>query len=421
PIIDSQNAPKETKKFAFVSLSREDIPRPATTLLPADSIIRCGADTTSPFNGEEAPHTSLSTITTTGGNANAVNTNTGSATTANPLVTSSSSSEAAASGGVSFTAAMAPGGSVSTGAGSSVDSCDDSNSQSAFVFGQNLAERAVFVQNSAQKHGADPRDETTGAVKRVKTAADGVAAPGDDLNGDVDGATGAASTSSATDGVLDLSSSGGAGSSEPSESDRNSAENKRKYEVKVITGEEGLGQALIAPADEQHVLSMHCRLYAWETDTWRERGRGCLRLNDVIKDEKLCSRIVMRTSGALRVILNAHLVSGMRFDMSNEQCLRFTNVDGIYLIKGAPKDIDQLNSAVDYRLREILKRCAKSEADYPSGAVGAGDDDDDQHRDKHRRLGGDSPSSLSPPPSKGSPPVGGLESTQPMVDDSNDS
>lgn len=42
---------------------------------------------------------------------------------------------------------------------------------------------------------------------------------------------------------------------------------------------------------------------------------------------------VMRTAGALRVILNTHLVAGMKFELANEQCLRFTNVEGIFLIK----------------------------------------------------------------------------------------
>ncbi len=41
----------------------------------------------------------------------------------------------------------------------------------------------------------------------------------------------------------------------------------------------------------------------------------------------------MRTTGALRVILNAHLVAGMKFEPANDNCLRFTNVDGIYMIK----------------------------------------------------------------------------------------
>lgn len=75
---------------------------------------------------------------------------------------------------------------------------------------------------------------------------------------------------------------------------------KRKYEV--ITGEEGnylfclwitnmTSNNIIA--DEQNVLSIHGRLYAWDTDkaSWVEKGRGPLHLNDVMKDEKLCSRL----------------------------------------------------------------------------------------------------------------------------------
>ncbi|KAH9412722.1 Ran-binding protein 3 [Dermatophagoides pteronyssinus] len=121
---------------------------------------------------------------------------------------------------------------------------------------------------------------------------------------------------------------------------------KRKYEV--ITGEE----------DEQNVLSIHGRLYAWDTDkaTWVEKGRGPLHLNDVMKDEKLCSRLVMRTAGAYRLILNALIVAGMTFELASENCLRFTYIDGIYMIKANPKDIDQLHSAIEHRLREISKR-----------------------------------------------------------------
>lgn len=41
----------------------------------------------------------------------------------------------------------------------------------------------------------------------------------------------------------------------------------------------------------------------------------------------------MRTSGAHKVILNVPLVAGMKFELSNENKLRFTAIDGIYLIK----------------------------------------------------------------------------------------
>lgn len=46
-------------------------------------------------------------------------------------------------------------------------------------------------------------------------------------------------------------------------------------------------------SDEQNVLQMHCKLYGWElaTSQWKERGGGNLRLNDKLKDDKLCSRL----------------------------------------------------------------------------------------------------------------------------------
>ncbi len=50
---------------------------------------------------------------------------------------------------------------------------------------------------------------------------------------------------------------------------------------------------LLFGPDEQNVLSIHGKLYAWDTDSanWTEKGRGFLRLNDVRKNDKLCSRL----------------------------------------------------------------------------------------------------------------------------------
>lgn len=80
---------------------------------------------------------------------------------------------------------------------------------------------------------------------------------------------------------------------------------KRKYEA--ITGEEG----------ESNVLQIFCKLYSWESSSisWKERGKGFLRLNDKMKDDKLCSRLVMRTAGSLKVILNTSIVAGMKFEL----------------------------------------------------------------------------------------------------------
>lgn len=76
---------------------------------------------------------------------------------------------------------------------------------------------------------------------------------------------------------------------------------KRKYdEVEVKTGEEG----------ETNIIQLSCKLFAFDkaSGSWQERGRGNLRLNDLeLTDESgsyTQSRLVFRTSGSLRVVLN---------------------------------------------------------------------------------------------------------------------
>lgn len=60
---------------------------------------------------------------------------------------------------------------------------------------------------------------------------------------------------------------------------------------------------------------MTCKLFAYDNSaggSWQERGRGTLRLNDQEAGElgREHSRIVFRTSGSLRVVLNTK-VSGI--------------------------------------------------------------------------------------------------------------
>lgn len=107
----------------------------------------------------------------------------------------------------------------------------------------------------------------------------------------------------------------------------------------------------------------------------------------------------MRTTGALRVILNAHLVAGMKFELANDNCLRFTNVDGIYMIKvdfclvddfylvpnalhnhqANPKDIEHLSQAIESRVREMTKRLKTEHEELPSDSV---DDGDEQQQER---------------------------------------
>ena len=78
-----------------------------------------------------------------------------------------------------------------------------------------------------------------------------------------------------------------------------SGSKKRPFEV--LTGEEGefVNSSnfklllTVFCTDESNVLQIHCKLYQWETSdaVWREKGNGSLKLNDRIKDGKLCSRL----------------------------------------------------------------------------------------------------------------------------------
>lgn len=139
-----------------------------------------------------------------------------------------------------------------------------------------------------------------------------------------------------------------------------SRSNKRKYEeVTVVTGEE----------EEQNVLNINVKLYLFiaEGKNWTERGRGTLRLNDAPASTPghLKSRLVMRTSGSLRVVLNTKLWPEMVCQRPNEKSLRITAMDGeevrVFLISASPKDTDKLFTALEYRLSQLKtdKECSE--------------------------------------------------------------
>ncbi|XP_023220768.1 ran-binding protein 3-like isoform X3 [Centruroides sculpturatus] len=126
---------------------------------------------------------------------------------------------------------------------------------------------------------------------------------------------------------------------------------KRKFdEVTVITGEE----------DESNVLQINCKLFAFNklASTWQERGRGILRLNDREVDGTLHSRVVMRTQGSLRVVLNTKVWSAMSVEKSSPKTVRLSAMDTdgvkVFLIMAHPKDTEQLFNALDWRVT-ILK------------------------------------------------------------------
>lgn len=135
---------------------------------------------------------------------------------------------------------------------------------------------------------------------------------------------------------------------------------KRKYEeVQVITGEE----------DEANVLQINCKLFAFDKagGTWVERGRGTLRLND--KDSGpgggVQSRVVIRTTGSLRVVLNTKIWAGMSVDRPSPKSVRLTAMDNsgqikVFLVMSSPKETEQLHKSLEFRVH-LAQRVSASQ------------------------------------------------------------
>ncbi|XP_054275107.1 ran-binding protein 3-like [Macrosteles quadrilineatus] len=134
---------------------------------------------------------------------------------------------------------------------------------------------------------------------------------------------------------------------------------KRKYEeVAVKTGEE----------EEINILQINCKLFAFNKDksTWVERGRGTLRLNDLSVDNKTQSRVVMRVSGSLRVVLNTKIWAEMAVGRPSEKSVRLTAMDSsgeikVFLVMASVKEIDQLFKALEWRVNNQKKLVSASD------------------------------------------------------------
>ncbi|KAM6396084.1 ran-binding protein 3 isoform 2-T2 [Rhynochetos jubatus] len=168
--------------------------------------------------------------------------------------------------------------------------------------------------------------------------------------------------------------------------------------VEVITGEEA----------ESNVLQIQCKLFVFDknSQSWVERGRGLLRLNDMASadDGTLQSRLVMRTQGSLRLILNTKLWAQMQIDKASEKSIRITAMDTedqgvkVFLISASSKDTGQLYAALHHRILALRSRVEQeqevknvapepevtqsNEEDsdddviVPSGSVGSGPNDE---------------------------------------------
>lgn len=177
-------------------------------------------------------------------------------------------------------------------------------SSNNFVFGQNLKERVI--------NDANAEDAKFNNCTNTNGASDAVC---DSNLKEIQSEETSASCSKNANGTSDmlfssvlketpvLDTGRPQGTKSLSESAREYEESravKRKYEeVEVKTGEE----------EETNVLQIMCKLFAFDKTaggSWQERGRGILRLNDQNADAagNSHSRLVFRTSGSLRVVLN---------------------------------------------------------------------------------------------------------------------
>ncbi|XP_048783236.1 ran-binding protein 3 isoform X8 [Lagopus muta] len=152
--------------------------------------------------------------------------------------------------------------------------------------------------------------------------------------------------------------------------------------VEVITGEEA----------ESNVLQIQCKLFVFDknSQSWVERGRGLLRLNDMAstEDGTLQSRLVMRTQGSLRLILNTKLWAQMQIDKASEKSIRITAMDTedqgvkVFLISASSKDTGQLYAALHHRILALRSRVeqeqeVKSVAPEPEVTQSNEEDSDD--------------------------------------------
>ncbi|KAF9355914.1 hypothetical protein BGX34_010189 [Mortierella sp. NVP85] len=116
--------------------------------------------------------------------------------------------------------------------------------------------------------------------------------------------------------------------------------NADQIDGKFQTGEE----------DEVNIYQTKGKLYAdvEKTHSWKERGKGTFRINVNMKDTSR-ARLVMRTDGVLRLILNVAIFPEMNAVITGEKYVRFVGIeDGTpipFLLK--VKDAQVANEVVD--------------------------------------------------------------------------
>lgn len=257
-----------------------------------------------------------------------------------------------------------------------------------FVFGQNIRERTAGApESTASSSQSDSNHDSTSSDKLfAAAAANQVSSSSAASPGSANGTSGSQNTTNDPSTVEDLTKVAQA-------YEEKVGQNKRKYdEVETFTGEEA----------EINVLNILCKLFAFINSNWEERGPGSLRLNDA-RQAGGASRIVFRTSGNLRVLLNTPIFANMVAEKSSQKSLRLTAIDSsdgqvkVFLAMARPDDINSLFNAIQKRIATEKERVAaaepeaavadESEAEIPSTSVSTDDvAADDEPANKRSRA-----------------------------------
>lgn len=238
---------------------------------------------------------------------------------------------------------------------------DDGGGKNEFIFGQNLNERVTGVNTSpdSKRDSSESSKEFVFGQNLADRVVQSSTSPDDSESKDKDLSDDEAEAGKCIEKAKSLE-----------ESAREfQAKYERKTELKEVeikTGEEG----------ESNVLQATGKLFVFDSanQNWIERGRGLLRLNDLRSSSgmgtEFHSRLVMRTQGSLRVILNTKIWAGMTIERASQKSLRITATDSdegvkVFLINTSIKDSENIMRAVDWRIQQLRVR---EEADKPKSS-----------------------------------------------------
>lgn len=138
---------------------------------------------------------------------------------------------------------------------------------------------------------------------------------------------------------------------EPTEPEEGEAVDVKEAK-EILTGEE----------EEKNVLQINAKLYQFDkqTQTYSERGRGILRMNDRGEGIEFGSRCVFRTTGTQRVALNTKLWPGMSVEQVSQKSVRISAQDatdatgvGVFLLQTNVADSKELFKAIDSRILQM--------------------------------------------------------------------